>query len=252
MERKKSHLISFLLYWFLFSQISSLIISSMIINTHLSKTLNSNFWVLVSQMLTDLITGIFIYWLINKWFKKPSLTLSNPFKNNWPSACYLVSIIILAILTPFTKNTLMAMIAALSIAVCEELTFRMGVIEALKRLIPQKPIQWIIISGLIFGLIHGINLLTTHETIMAGLVQITDNICAGIILGCMYIANHQSLLYPISIHFLIDYIGLNQSNLSVTNTVNSLISLIPPLLVASLSLMIFIMKGKENETSKEK
>lgn len=252
MKHKKSHLIPFLLYWFLFAQISSLIISLIIISTHSAKTLNSTFWTLVNQTLADLITGIFIYWLINKWFKKPSLLLSNPFKTNWPSACYLIGVVTLALFTPLTKNTLMALIAALSIAVCEELTFRMGVIEALKRLIPQKPIQWIIISSLIFGLIHGINLLTTHETIMAGLVQITDNVCVGIILGCMYIANRQSLFYPIVIHFFIDYVGLNQNNLSITNTVNSLISLIPPLLVASLSLMIFIMKGKENGTSKEK
>ena len=87
---------------------------------------------------------------------------------------------------------------------------------------------------------------------MAGLIQISDNICVGIILACMYLANHESIVYPILIHYLVDMIGLSQDNMDVTSHVTNPLALLPVLIFAILSLVVFIKKGNYNgKTTKE-
>lgn len=254
--KKKPHLILFLFTWFVVTNFVSLIVSEVIAGFHNSPTiLNSNFWTLVIQGTADLITAIVMFWIIKSQYQTPKFDFKqNPFKNNWPSAWYLVMILFLAFFAKYTKlsTSLLIIFTALSIAICEELVFRAGVINALKRAIPNNPITWILISGFIFGAIHGVNLLTTHESLIAGLIQISDNICVGIILACMYLANHGSLVYPILIHYLIDMIGLSQDNMDVTSHVTNPLSLLPVLIFAILSLIVFVKKGNSNEKTTQK
>lgn len=254
--KKKPHLILFLFTWFIVTNLASLGISEIVAVFHDSPAiLNSNFWTLVIQGIADLITAIVMFWIIKSQYQTPSFDFKqNPFKNNWPSAWYLVMILFLAFFAKYTKlsTSLLIIFTALSIAICEELVFRAGVINALKRAIPNNPITWILISGFIFGAIHGVNLLTTHESLIAGLIQISDNICVGIILACMYLANHGSLVYPILIHYLIDMIGLSQDNMDVTSHVTNPLSLLPVLIFAILSLIVFVKKGNSNEKTTQK
>lgn len=254
--KKKPHLILFLFIWFIITNLASLGVSGIVAAFHNSPAiLNSNFWTLVIQGTADLITAIVMFWIIKIWYQKPKFDFKqNPFKNNWPSAWYLVMILFLAFFAKYTKlsTSLLIIFAALSIAICEELVFRTGVISALKRAIPNNPIAWILVSGFIFGAIHGVNLLTTHESLMAGLIQISNNICVGIILACMYLANHESLVYPILIHYLVDMIGLSQDNMDVTSHVTDPLALLPVLIFAILSLIVFVKKGNYNgKTTKE-
>ena len=156
--KKKPHLILFLFVWFIITNLASLGVSGIVVISHDSPTiLNSNFWTLIIQGTADLITAIAMFWIIKICYQKPNFDFKqNPFKNNWPSAWYLVMILFLAFFAKYTKlsTSLLIIFAALSIAICEELVFRAGVIGALKRAIPNSPIAWILISGFIFGAIH--------------------------------------------------------------------------------------------------
>jgi membrane protease YdiL (CAAX protease family) len=133
-------------------------------------------------------------------------------------------------------------VIALSVAIVEEYTFR-GLIFG--QLVPVLQKKWssLLVAGLIFGNIHWLNL--AHQTFFPTLLQVIQVSGFGM-LCCAFYLRSGTLLLPILLHFLLDFMGLYSSHSTSTTTVNLPATLVITLIYVATALW-FVRAKKAND-----
>lgn len=100
-------------------------------------------------------------------------------------------------------SLLFAIISSVFVSVCEEIIFRSVLLAELTDY--QSPVKALLISSLIFGIIHLVNI-TSVSTILPTLLQALYSIGTGFVFGFLYLY-HKNIIVPIFLHLAFNVVN---------------------------------------------
>jgi len=196
---------------------------------------------LFTQALCSLL---FIYLANRYWIKahvyfKPNISLMSQIKVNVISIMYICLFLSILIkdLT-FSFKTFFFILLAGLYAVGEEYLFR-GVIlySLINHFKDDSIILSVFLTSFLFGLTHIINL--TDQSLSLTSAQMLSAMALSLFLCSIYLRT-KSLLWPISVHFILDASGFLSTGVNQSNDTPITVSIIP--FILALGIMLFLLR----------
>lgn len=203
----------------------------------------------IYKLVSIIVICLLNYWIINqKIFFKPSNK-----KIGW--LVFFIVCFAIVLLCFRNKNFWISLDVGFIAAVPEELMFRGIILAFILTLITRKNISnfrvisGVVISALVFGAFHYINL--THQSFGFTSLQVINAAALGMLLGAIYVKSG-TILVPMAFHFTYDFLvtivkGMDATNYTSVQSGQWIILLVYVVLYSGIALIIINHDPSDNK-----